>query len=456
MDKAATKKRLQDLLGLTAEHANIVVVGLGKTGFSVVRFLFDNGFKFSVVDSRSKPPFIAELLQIIPDIPVDTGAFEAVAFLKGTHLVVSPGVSLDEEAIQQALSNGTVILSDIDLFACSVNQPVIAITGSNGKSTVTVLLGEMAIAAGKITAVGGNLGTPALELIKENIELYILELSSFQLERTTALQAVAATVLNVTPDHLDRHHSINEYAQQKQLVFRGTGVMILNADDALVMNMQDKTRKTVTFSIEKNADFHLENIKGVEYIFHGQKQLLPITELALDGRHNIANAMAALALADVVKLPMQIMCATLRSFQGLAHRMQRVAEINGVIWVNDSKATNVGACVAALQGYQHKVILIAGGDAKGADMRGLADVVKNNVKAIILMGKDANFIEQALKDSVPVHRAETIEQAVTIAAMLAKAGESVLLSPACASLDQYKNYQERGDKFSSAVRKLAA
>lgn len=456
MNKAAIKQKLHDVLGLTTGHANIVVVGLGKTGFSVARFLFDNGFKFTVVDSRSEPPFIEELLKINPDILVETGAFASTAFLKGTHLVVSPGISLDEQVIQLALLEGAVILSDIDLFACVVSEPVIAITGSNGKSTVTVLLGEMATASGKITAIGGNLGTPALEIIKENTELYILELSSFQLERTSALKTIAATVLNVTPDHLDRHLDINAYAEQKQRVFNGTGVMVLNADDALVMSMQDKSRKTVTFSMETNADYHLDLIEGIEYIFHGRKQLLAVADLALDGRHNVANAMAALALGNAVKLPEQIMCATLRAFQGLAHRMQRVAEINGVIWINDSKATNIGACIAALKGYQHRIILIAGGDAKGADMRDLAEVVKNNVKAVILMGKDANLIERALMDSVPVHKAESIEHAVTIAAKLAESGESVLLSPACASLDQFKSYQERGEKFSSAVRKLAA
>ena len=456
MDKAAIKQKLQEILGLTVEHSNVVVVGLGKTGFSVARFLFDNGFKFAVVDNRLKPPLMDELLKKIPDIPVVTGAFEASAFSKSTHLIVSPGLSLDEKVIQQAVIRGAVILSDIDLFACTVNQPVIAVTGSNGKSTVTVLLGEMAKAAGKKTAIGGNLGTPALELVKEKVELYVLELSSFQLERTSALKAFAATVLNVTPDHMDRHAGINEYAELKKRVFNGTGVMVLNADDALVMSMQDMARETVTFSIEIEADYHVEWIQGVEYLLHGEKQLLPVNALALQGRHNIANAMAALALGHAVKLPEHIMCATLRSFPGLEHRMQRVAEINGVIWVNDSKATNVGASIAALQGYQHRVVLIAGGDAKGADMRGLAEVVKNNVKAIILMGKDANLIERSLMGSVPVRKADTIEQAVTIAATLAVVGESVLLSPACASIDQYENYQVRGEKFSAAVRKLAA
>ena len=456
MDKVATKQRLQTLLGLTAEHSNIVVVGLGKTGFSVARFLLDYGFAFTVVDSRFKPPFITELLHQIPDLPIYTGTFAASAFSKATHLIVSPGLSLDEEVIQQSVLKGAVVLSDIDLFACTVNEPVIAITGSNGKSTVTVLLGEMAKAAGKKTAIGGNLGTPALELVKENIELYVLELSSFQLERTTALQAVAATVLNVTPDHMDRHVDLHEYAKQKQRVFKGSGVMVLNADDALVMSMQALARETVTFSIVREADYHVDWIQGVEYILRGEKKLLPVTALALQGRHNIANAMAALALGHTVKLPEEIMCATLRTFRGLEHRMQRVAEINGVIWVNDSKATNVGACIAALQGFQHRVILIAGGDAKGADMGVLSEVVKNHVKTVILMGKDAHLIERSLKDSVPVQKADTIEQAVSIAAKLAETGESVLLSPACASIDQYENYQERGEKFSAAVRKLAA
>lgn len=456
MNQAATLQKLQKYLNLDSEHSRIVVVGLGKTGFSVVRFLLVYDFNFIVVDSRTQPPFLQDMRRKHPEIRVETGGFKQSDFAGATHLLVSPGVSLEEPLIRQAISKGAAILSDIDLFACNVDEPVIAITGSNGKSTVTALLGDMATAAGKIAAVGGNLGTPALDLVKQQTELYVLELSSFQLERTTALNAVAATVLNISPDHMDRHTDIDDYAKQKQRVFRGTGIMVLNADDKRVMAMQDSTRQTLTFSIHENADYHLQQIGDVEYLMHDDRKLLPVTDLALVGRHNVANAMAAWALGACVDLPEPAMSATLKTFQGLAHRMQRVAEIKGVLWINDSKATNLGACVAALQGCQGKVILIAGGDAKGADMSELAEVIRVHVKAAVLMGKDAGKIERSLKDTVPVHRADTMEQAVKIAATLAKPGEIVLLSPACASLDQYKNYQERGERFSTAVRSLAA
>jgi UDP-N-acetylmuramoylalanine--D-glutamate ligase len=351
-------------------------------------------------------------------------------------------------------------IGDIDLFACSTDTPVIAITGSNGKSTVTTLVGEMAKAAGKQVAVGGNLGVPALDLLcgKEGCsppEIYVLELSSFQLERTSLFNAAAATVLNITADHLDRHVDIADYAAQKQRVFKGDGYMVINVDDPIVATMQNKGRRTFTFSTQNNADFWIGKQQDDEYLMHGEKPLLPFSELPLEGRHNAANALAALALGTAVGLDEKAMCKAIKAFKGLAHRMQRVAEIRGVTWVNDSKATNIGACVAALQGYQQKVILIAGGDAKGADMNGLVPTIKEKAKSVVLMGKDAGLIEQALNGCVPVHNAANIQEAVSIAASIATVGDSVLLSPACASLDQYKNYQDRGDQFVGAVLGLA-
>jgi UDP-N-acetylmuramoylalanine--D-glutamate ligase len=395
-----------------------------------------------------------EFFQQMPDTPVFTGGFDEDAFKVATHLIVSPGVSLNEQAIMKAIANGAKIVSDIDLFACSVEAPIVAISGSNGKSTVTTMLGEMAKAAGVKVAVGGNLGTPALDLLASNAQLYVLELSSFQLERTSVLNAAAATVLNVSADHLDRHADMAEYAREKQRVFRGDGVMVINIDDPVVCAMQDDSKKTLTFSINKKADFHLAYKDGAEYLMHDEACLMPLAELPLEGRHNAANALAALALGVAVGLNEQAMCDALRKFKGLSHRMQRVAEIRGVTWVNDSKATNIGACVAALQGYARKVILIAGGDAKGADMNELAPSIKEKAKSVVLMGKDAGLIKQALDGCVPVYPADTMVQAVQIAAGLADAGDSVLLSPACASLDQYKNYQDRGEKFTKAVLAL--
>ncbi len=454
MDSSAITTLLKKNFALDPQTAKVLVVGLGDTGISVAHYLQSLNFNFAITDSRHKPPMMDELFEQMPDTPVFTGGFDEAAFKVATHLIVSPGVSLNEQAIIKAIANGSKIVSDIDLFACSVDAPIVAISGSNGKSTVTTMLGEMAKAAGIRVGVGGNLGTPALDLVKLNAQLYVLELSSFQLERTSALNAAAATVLNVSADHLDRHVDMAEYAREKQRVFDGDGIMIINVDDPIVCAMQDGSRKALTFSINKKADFHLAYKGGSEYLMHDESCLMPLAELPLEGRHNAANALAALALGVAVGLDEQVMCNALRKFKGLSHRMQRVAEIRGVTWVNDSKATNIGACVAALQGYARKVILIAGGDAKGADMNELTPAIKEKAKSVVVMGKDTGLIKQALNGCVPVYSADNMAQAVQIAAGLADAGESVLLSPACASLDQYKNYQDRGEKFTKAVLAL--
>jgi len=456
MDNVAIINSLIKSFAMEPQSAKILVVGLGNTGVSVAHYLQKLGFLFAITDSRVKPPLLDEFSKVMPDTPLFTGGFDEAAFKVATHLIVSPGVSLAEKSIVKAVANGSKIVSDIDLFACSVDVPIIAITGSNGKSTVTTMLGEMAKAAGKKVGVGGNLGTPALDLLEQAAELYVLELSSFQLERTSVLNAAAATVLNVSADHLDRHADITEYAKEKQNVFSGNGVMVINVDDPIVDAMRKTGRRVFTFSIKKEADFYIRDKDDAEYLMYKGQCLMPLTELPLEGRHNAANALAALALGVAIGFDEQAMCRALKAFKGLDHRMQRVAEIRGVTWVNDSKATNIGACVAALQGYRRKVILIAGGDAKGADMNELTPAIKEKAKSVVLMGKDAGLIKEALNDCVPVYSAENMAQAVQISASLATAGDSVLLSPACASLDQYKNYQDRGDQFAKAVLGLVA
>jgi len=453
-----TKTILQNLKGhfaLDPQTSKVLVVGIGSTGISVAHFLRKLGFQFAITDSRPSPPLLNEFFEMMPDTPVFTGGFDEPAFKVSSHLVVSPGIALNEKAIIKAIANGTKIVSDIDLFACSDDVPIIGVTGSNGKSTVTTMLGEMAAAAGLRVAIGGNLGIPALDLLNQQAQLYVIELSSFQLERTSALNAAAATVLNISADHLDRHSSIADYAEQKQRIFNGNGAMVINADDSLVAAMQQPGRNTLTFSIKKPADFHLAWQGDAEYLMQGTTPLMPLASLPLEGRHNAANALAALALGSAVGLDRQAMCNALRTFKGLEHRMQKVADIRGVTWINDSKATNIGACVAALDGYQDKVILIAGGEAKGADMNELRPVVCAKAKSVVLIGKDAPLIEQALAGCVPVYSASNMNEAVKIAASLAKKGDSVLLSPACASLDQFKNYQDRGNKFVKAVMELA-
>ena len=438
------------------ENSKVLVVGLGETGFSVAKFLHQQGIPFAVVDSRDKPPLNDAMLQDYPDTPIFTGGFDRAAFEVATHLIVSPGVSLQEDSLQKAILLGAKLLSDIDLFACATDKPVIAITGSNGKSTVTTMLGLMGNEANVVTAIGGNLGIPALDLLDDSIELYVLELSSFQLERTSVLNANAATILNVTEDHMDRHTDIADYAKEKQRVFSGNGVMVINEDDPVVNSMRVENRDLYTFSVIKKTGFHLANQQGENWLMNAELAMMQQSELAVEGLHNVANALAALALGTAAGLNNVAMCNALRKFKGLNHRMQKVGIINGVTWVNDSKATNIGACVAALQGYHYKVILIAGGDAKGADMKGLVSAIEENAKCVVLMGKDAGKIESAINGCVPSYRVENIQEAVKQAAKLAEEGDSVLLSPACASFDQYKSYQERGDKFTAAVMELEA
>ncbi|MDD1623077.1 MAG: UDP-N-acetylmuramoyl-L-alanine--D-glutamate ligase [Methylococcaceae bacterium] len=454
MNTEALLSALETKFKLNPANARLLIVGLGATGYSAAQFLQHTPIKFAVIDSRKQPPLIDTLREQMPDVPVFSGGFDQSAFEVATHLLVSPGVSLNEKAIHKAVQAGVTVMSDIDLFACATDKPIIAITGSNGKSTVTTMLGDMGQAAGIKTAIGGNLGTPALDLLQENADLYVLELSSFQLERTTALNAKAATVLNVSPDHLDRHEGMAGYAKEKQRIFRGDGAIILNADDPLVMAMRSEGRKCLTFSTQRRADFYLRR-GASDTLMHDEQVLMATDELHLEGTHNIANALAALALGHAVGMDMNAMRGALKKFKGLAHRMQKVAEVRGVRWVNDSKATNIGACIAALQGCDRRVVLIAGGDGKGADMRELVPAVKDKTKAVVLMGKDADLINQALAGCVPVYFAANMKEAVKIAASHAEAGDSVLLSPACASLDQYKSYADRGNKFTEAVMELA-
>ena len=450
MNLQSLLNNLETKFGLEPDTARVLVVGLGDTGYSVVQFLQETPIRFAVIDSRKNPPLLESFRQQMPDVAMFCGAFTKAAFDVATHLIVSPGVSLQEPMLQQAIMSGVRVLSDIDLFACACDKPVIAITGSNGKSTVTTMMGDLGKAAGVKTAIGGNLGTPALNLLQQNADLYVLELSSFQLERTSALNAVAATVLNVTPDHLDRHDGMAAYADEKQRVFNGNGALILNADDEWVAEMAIEGRLTYRFSIQKNADFYLED----GYLVFAGQRLLSASELPLEGSHNIANALAALALGYAAGLDLKAMCEALKRFKGLPHRMQKVAQIKGVNWVNDSKATNIGAALAALQGYQNKVVFLAGGDAKGADMKELEPVVAAKCKSVVVMGKDAELIRQAVESCVPVFSAANMREAVAIAAQQALAGETVLLSPACASLDQYKSYADRGNKFTEAVMEL--
>ena len=441
--------------------AKTLIVGLGATGLSCARFLAGQGVQVAVADSRDEPPGLQALHAEYPDIAVFLGPFDDALFGTAERLVVSPGVPVSTPQIDAARRRGIPVIGDIELFVRAAQAPVVAITGSNGKSTVTTLLAEMAKASGVVVAVGGNLGIPALDLLDDAVELYVLELSSFQLETTDSLQAAVATVLNVSPDHMDRYADVAAYAAAKGRVMQGAGVGVYNADDPLVSTMggaDDAWYFTLGESHEEKR-FGVCRIDGEAHLCRGGQALLAAAELKIPGLHNRANALAALAMGTALGFDQAAMVGVLRSFRGLPHRTEFVAEINGVRWYNDSKGTNVGASLAALQGLHEddetRVVLIAGGDCKAADFSALTPVLKACARAVVLIGRDAEAVEAAVPAGLDRVRATDMDEAVGRAAELALPGDRVLLSPACASFDMFSGYAQRGDRFMQAVRRLA-
>lgn len=438
-----------------------LVVGLGKTGLSCARYLRARGVALAVTDSRAQPPGLDAIRREMPEVAVFAGGFEPEAFETAAQLVVSPGVPVAEPLIQRAAARGTPVIGDVELFARAVGAPLCAITGSNGKSTVTTLVGLMARLAGRMTAVGGNLGEPVLDLLDEAVELYVVELSSFQLETTLGLRADVAAVLNISADHLDRYPNLSVYAQTKARIYGGARVAVVNRDDPLVSAMPRADAQEVGFTLGEPAegDFGLRSMQGADWICRGSDPLLPVSEVAITGRHNQANALAALALGTACGIPLAPACEALRTFPGLPHRSELVAESNGVRWYDDSKGTNPGATVAALaglvpEGLPGRAVLIAGGDGKGADFTPLVSAVARAARAAVLIGRDAPRIEALLAGVVPLVRASDMVDAVQKAAGLAQPGDCVLLSPACASFDMFENYEHRGRAFAQAVRRL--
>ncbi len=436
----------------------VLVVGLGRSGLSAARFLAARGIEVAVTDSRAHPPELVALQEELPDVAVFVGEFNAKAFERADLVVVSPGVSRSEPQLAAALAKRVPVVGDVELFAWHADAPVIAISGSNGKSTVTTLVGEMGRAAGREVRVGGNLGTPALELLGESApDLYVLELSSFQLESTESLNARAATVLNVSADHMDRYADVDAYATAKARIFAGDGVLVLNADDPRVLAMGRPGRPVRCFGLEVpgEGDYGLREQGGEQWLCCGTTALICAAELGLQGRHNLANALAALALADAAGLPRAAQLTALRGFHGLPHRMQWVAEQDGVAWYDDSKGTNVGATLAAVAGAPApRVVLIAGGEGKGQDFTPLRAALRARGRALVLIGRDAPLIGRAVGDAVPQVTAASMEEAVRRAREQAQPGDAVLLSPACASFDMFSGYQARGDAFVGAVRRL--
>lgn len=434
-----------------------VVAGLGKTGLSCVRFLREKGASVVATDSRAEPPMLAEMKTHFPEVEFVPGLAEAV-LEHATAIVTSPGLDLRLPFFTAARMRDVPVIGDVELFAREAKAPVVAITGSNGKSTVTTLLGQMAQQAGRRVAVGGNLGTPVLDLLDDAVELYVLELSSFQLELTESLDATAAVILNITPDHIDRHGTFEHYASLKARVFRGTGHCVANRDEAVVEALVPADRERLGFTInapQSEREFGLIETAQGTWLARGQEKLLGLAELRIKGLHNAANALAALALGTAIGLPLPAMCAALREFPGLPHRCQWVAEKRGVNWYNDSKGTNVGATLAALLGMPGPIVLLAGGLAKGGNFAPLKPVLAGKGRALVLFGQDAALIEEAVSGSVPVHHATDMAQAVDQAATAAQPGDTVLLSPGCASFDMFSGYEQRGDSFVTAVQRLS-
>jgi UDP-N-acetylmuramoylalanine--D-glutamate ligase len=438
-----------------------VVVGLGKTGLSCVRFLKSRGYPVAVNDTRENPPGLAELTAEFPDVQVSLGRLDESLLLSAREIVASPGISVQEpELVSARLNAGIPIIGDIEIFCREVKAPIVAITGSNAKSTVTTLVGLMAKNAGIDVGVGGNLGLPVLDMLREQGEqaLYVLELSSFQLETTHSLRAAVAVVLNMSEDHMDRYTSMRDYHAAKHRIFRNCQRFVTNRDDALTRPLIADSTPNVSFGLNAPDlnQFGVLMEGGEKWLARGREKLLPDSAMKIRGDHNVANALAALALGEAVNLPMPVMLQTLREFAGLPHRCELVAEKDGVAWYNDSKGTNVGSTLAAINGLGNavkgKLILIAGGVGKGQDFTPLSAPLVKYAKALVLIGEDGPKIEAAVADAVQKVRATTLRDAIEKSRALAADGDAVVLSPACASFDMFKNYEDRGQQFVATVK----
>ena len=455
---------------LTGKH--VLVLGLGESGLAMAQWCARNGATVRVADTRAAPPYLDELKHRVASADFCPGEFDK-SLLDGIDLVaLSPGLPSDLPVLDEAGARGIAVTGEIELFAQGLRAlgvrertRVIAITGTNGKTTTTALAGHLCRAAGKVTGVAGNISPAALTALMacqdagKLPEVWVLELSSFQLETLATLDADAATVLNVSDDHLDRYAGLDDYAAAKARIFAGGGVQVLNRQDPRVKRMAIPARRLITFGLDApadSADFGLRQNKGEAWIARGDEFLLPVRELPLSGLHNAANAMAALALCAAVGLEAAGLLPSLRDFAGLPHRVERVAEIGGVTWFDDSKGTNVGATVAALEGLQRKVVVILGGDGKGQDFSPLKGALAAHGRAAVLIGRDGPAIGTAIEGcGVPVLAAGDMDEAVRVAARAAQAGDAVLLSPACASFDMFRNYEHRAQVFVAAVQGLA-
>ena len=439
--------------------ADYLVFGLGVTGMSVARYLRRKNIDAVYVDSRSDPPGLDELHELLPGAVVVFGENAKVGLAKINRIIASPGVADSEPLLTSARKSGIDVVSDIELFAAEARAPIVAVTGSNGKSTVTTLLALMCDAAGRMALAGANLGEPALDLLQKGTpDFYVLELSSFQLQRTNSLAAIVAVLLNITADHLDWHETEENYRNAKYRIFNNAdGAVISRADPDIARHVGKNTR-VLSFGLDAPAqgDYGLLQDQGRTFLARGDQLLLATSELVLVGRHNQLNALAALAAGELMGLELTAMLQVLVEFPGLAHRMQLVARKGGIDFINDSKATNVSAAIASIESIDGIIVLIAGGEAKGADFDDLSDALNDRLRAAVLFGTDADVIADALAGLAPVIVATDIYDAVRRAADFAESGDTVLLAPACASFDQFPDYKARGDAFGEAVQGLPA
>jgi len=447
----------------TIRNRNVVVLGLGVTGLSAARWTARHGARVRVADTRANPPGAQSLAAELPRLPVTTGPFTEATFAGADMIVISPGLAKDQPAIAAAVARGAELVGDVELFARALprGQKLIAVTGSNGKTTVSALTGHLLGAAGLRAAVVGNIGEPVLDTLAAHEggepwpDVFVVELSSFQLETTASLRPTVATVLNVTENHLDRYAEIGDYAAAKARVFSGGGEQVLNRDDPRSLGMRLPGRVVQTFGAgipQAEDEWGMVTSHGTPWLARGGALLLAASDLSLVGRHNALNSLAALALASTLAKVDARMLAALAQFRGLPHRMERIAEIGDVLFVNDSKATTVAASLAALEGVGRTAVLIAGGEGKGQNFAPLKACVEAHCRAVILVGRDAPEIAAALSGvKAAVEAAPTLEGAVARAIARARAGDVVLLSPACASLDMFRDYVERGERFRAAV-----
>ncbi len=464
---------------MSFQEKKAVVLGMGETGLSMAKWLSRRGANVRAVDSRATPPCLEALKRILPLDRLFTGTCPAEAFAGIDLVAISPGVPLTQASLQQAVQDGIPVIGDIELFASAIRQHgaskpiVLGITGSNGKTTVTAMVGAMVKEAGMDVEVAGNIGPAVLNALMRREDsgtlpqAWVLEVSSFQLETTQSLEPDAAVVLNVSEDHFDRYSGMRDYAAAKARIFKGTRVggseavvQILNRGDPIVRAMALAGRRQITFGLDEPAsdnDFGLLHGSGTTWLAQGQVRLMKTSELGIVGLHNVANALAALALCRAVALPLPPLLRALREFQGLPHRMEKVAAFGGITFYDDSKGTNVGATVAALSGMMQSVVLIAGGDGKGQDFSPLAAPIARQARAVVLMGRDAGKIGAAINHcGVPLYYVKTMEEAVQRSFDLARAGDAVLMSPACASLDMFRNYAHRAEVFIASVRRIEA